>query len=87
MNCCEKEMKDLLGALDEFVKAANKNYENVIVEAKEKGEPEEILNIVEAYVSTMAEDLNDEDLRDYLDYQEYLRSDDYLGWQYEESDD
>ena len=55
MNCCEKEMKDLLGALDEFVKAANKNYENVIVEAKEKGEPEEILNIVEAYVSTIAE--------------------------------
>nr|DAU98049.1 MAG TPA: hypothetical protein [Caudoviricetes sp.] len=39
MNCCEKEMKDLLGALDEFVKAANKNYENVIAEAKEKGEP------------------------------------------------
>lgn len=55
MNCCEKEMKDLLGALDEFVKAANKNYENVIAEAKEKGEPEEILNIVEAYVSTIAE--------------------------------
>lgn len=55
MNCCEKEMKDLLGALDEFVKAANKNYENVIVEAKEKGEPEELLNIVEAYVSTIAE--------------------------------
>ena len=55
MNCCEKEMKDLLGALGEFVKAANKNYENVIVEAKEKGEPEEILNIVEAYVSTIAE--------------------------------
>lgn len=52
---CEKEMKDLLGALGEFVKAANKNYENVIVEAKEKGEPEEILNIVEAYVSTLAE--------------------------------
>lgn len=55
MNCCEKEMKDLLGALDEFVKAANKNYENVIAEAKEKGEPEEILNIVGAYVSTIAE--------------------------------
>lgn len=55
MNCCEKEMKDLLGALDEFVKAANKNCENVIVEAKEKGEPEELLNIVEAYVSTIAE--------------------------------
>ena len=55
MNCCEKEMKDLLGALDEFVKAATKNYENVIVEAKEKGEPEEILNIVEACVSTIAE--------------------------------
>jgi hypothetical protein len=55
MNCCEKEMKDLLGALDEFVKAANKNYENVIVEAKEKGEPEELLNIVEAYVSTITE--------------------------------
>ena len=36
MNCCEKEMKDLLGALDEFVKAANKNYENVIVKAKER---------------------------------------------------
>ena len=134
MNCCEKEMKDLLGALDEFVKAANKNYENVIVEAKEKGEPEELLNIVEAYVSTIAEvgiplikegfvdmrkgvkgvrdkltevielldaikyedqgviklrveDLEADDLKDYLDYQEYLRSDDYLGWQYEESDD
>lgn len=67
MNCCEKEMKDLLGTLDEFVKAASKNYENVIqnvienvienviVEAKEKGEPEEILNIVDAYVSTLAE--------------------------------
>lgn len=52
---CEKGMKDLLGALDEFVKAANKNFENVIAEAKEKGEPEEILNIVEAYVSTIAE--------------------------------
>lgn len=52
---CEKKMKDLLGALGEFVKAANKNYENVIVEAKEKGEPEEILNIVEACVSTLAE--------------------------------
>lgn len=36
MNCCEKEMKDLLGALDEFVKAANKNYENVIA-GKRKG--------------------------------------------------
>ena len=131
---CEKEMKDLLGALDEFVKAANKNYENVIVKAKEKGEPEELLNIVEAYVSTIAEvgiplikegfvdmrkgvkgvrdkltevielldaikhedqgvielraeDLGIDDLKDYLDYQEYLRSDDYLGWQYEESDD
>ena len=34
-----------------------------------------------------AEDLNDEDLRDYLDYQEYLRSDDYLGWQYDEYDE
>nr|DAW59998.1 MAG TPA: hypothetical protein [Caudoviricetes sp.] len=41
--------------MDEFVKAANKNYENVIVEAKEKGEPEELLNIIEAYVSTIAE--------------------------------
>nr|DAS11263.1 MAG TPA: hypothetical protein [Caudoviricetes sp.] len=38
-------------------------------------------------IKLRAEDLNDEDLRDYLDYQEYLRSDDYLGWQYEESDD
>ena len=52
---CEKKMKDLLGVLGEFAKAANKNYENVIVEAKEKGEPEEILNIVEVCVITLAE--------------------------------
>nr|DAW59999.1 MAG TPA: hypothetical protein [Caudoviricetes sp.] len=38
-------------------------------------------------IKLRAEHLNDEDLKDYLDYQEYLRSDDYLGWQYEESDD
>ena len=32
------------------------------------------------------EELGIDDMKDYLDYQEYLRSDDYLGWQYEKSD-
>lgn len=38
-------------------------------------------------IKLRVEDLEADDLKDYLDYQEYLKSDDYLGWQYEESDD
>ena len=42
---------------------------------------------IRGVIELRAEDLGIDDLKDYLDSQEYLRSDDYLGWQYEESDD